>query len=233
MQLRRLSPKILCSALALGAGFIGFTPSTTQASSPQAYLGAVFPTLATYCPRNTAQANGQILSIISNQALFSLLGTYYGGDGRSTFALPDMRGRRAVGAGTGPGLTPTPLGSRRGQEEHILTVDNLPSHTHTASVSGTAGISVAASTSPGTEQTPSDGSYMAVGKQAIFKTSNYISPSDVTSTATLGGIPTTETGSVTFGDTGQASPYGIELRAPFLAIKYCIVTQGIYPPRPQ
>jgi len=232
MQLRRIFSKTLCSAVALAAGFIGLTPSPVQASSPEAYLGAVFPTLATYCPKNTAEANGQILAISSFDALYSLLGTYYGGDGRSTFALPDLRGRRAVGAGTGPGLRPTPLGSRWGQEEHILTVANIPSHNHTATVSGTAGMSVHASTSGGTEQTPSDGSYMAVGKQGIFQTSNYISYNDVTSTVPLGGSPMTDTGSVTFDNAGQTSPSGIELRAPLLAIKYCIVTHGLYPPRP-
>ncbi|MEI8597132.1 tail fiber protein [Vibrio sp. M60_M31a] len=78
-------------------------------------------------------AHGQILSIAQNTALFSILGTTYGGDGRSTFGLPDTRGRALIGWGNGPGLTNYPLGSRGGTESVILSEAQLPSHSHTAS----------------------------------------------------------------------------------------------------
>jgi microcystin-dependent protein len=84
-----------------------------------------------FAPRNYAKCDGQLLPISQNSALFSLLGTYYGGDGRVTFALPDLRGRVPMHNGTGNGLTPRPLAQQGGAETFQLTVNNLPAHTHT------------------------------------------------------------------------------------------------------
>ena len=81
-------------------------------------------------PRLWANCDGQLLSINSNQALFSLLGTTYGGDGRTTFGLPELRGRVAVHTGSGPGLTPRQMGQRSGSETNTLTIAQLPSHGH-------------------------------------------------------------------------------------------------------
>ena len=83
-----------------------------------------------FAPRSWALCNGQLLSINQNQALFSLLGTTFGGDGRTTFALPDLRGRTPIGPGTGPGLTTRKLGQRSGEEIHYLTLNEMPSHKH-------------------------------------------------------------------------------------------------------
>ena len=93
----------------------------------------------TFAPRNWAFCAGQIMSIAQNNALFSLIGTYYGGDGRTSFGIPDLRGRVAVGAGTGPGLTPRVLGAQFGLEHTQLTLNNLPSHSHGAVFTGTGG----------------------------------------------------------------------------------------------
>ncbi|NEU33727.1 phage tail protein, partial [bacterium LRH843] len=82
------------------------------------------------CPRNWAAADGQLLAISSNTALFSLIGTIYGGDGRTTFALPDLRGRSMVHEGTGPGLSNIRLGQRGGVESHTMSVTEMPSHNH-------------------------------------------------------------------------------------------------------
>ncbi|MCG8476540.1 MAG: tail fiber protein, partial [Cytophagales bacterium] len=84
-----------------------------------------------FAPRNWAFCEGQLLSISQNSSLFSIVGTTYGGDGRTTFALPDLRGRSAVHAGTGAGLTTRTLGQRLGNEHITLTVQQLPSHNHT------------------------------------------------------------------------------------------------------
>jgi microcystin-dependent protein len=84
---------------------------------------------------------GQLLPISQNQALFSLLGTNYGGDGRTTFGLPDLRGRVPVGQGVGPGLSPRMLGEMGGRELAYLTTNNLPAHTHFAEFTGTGGSS--------------------------------------------------------------------------------------------
>jgi len=86
-----------------------------------------------FAPRNWALCNGQLLPINQNQALFSLLGTTYGGDGRTTFALPDLRGRKGIHFGQGPGLSNIALGERSGAENGTLTVANLPAHNHSIS----------------------------------------------------------------------------------------------------
>uniref|UniRef100_UPI003D334D21 phage tail protein n=1 Tax=Granulosicoccus sp. 3-233 TaxID=3417969 RepID=UPI003D334D21 len=102
----------------LGLNYIialtGTFPSRNSIFDPT--LGEIMLFAGTFAPRGWALCDGQLLSIAQNQALFSLLGTTYGGDGRTTFALPDLRGRSAVHAGTGPGLTPRFLGQKFGAE---------------------------------------------------------------------------------------------------------------------
>jgi microcystin-dependent protein len=83
-----------------------------------------------FAPRSWAFCNGALLSISQNTALFSLVGTIYGGDGRTTFGLPDLRGRSPVGAGTGPGLSTIQLGSKSGAQAITLNVNNMPNHSH-------------------------------------------------------------------------------------------------------
>lgn len=83
-----------------------------------------------FAPRGWAFCDGQLLAVSQNDALFSLVGTIYGGDGRATFGLPDLRGRVPVHAGTGPGLSPRQIGSSGGVETVTLTANQLPSHTH-------------------------------------------------------------------------------------------------------
>ena len=94
-----------------------------------------------FAPRGWAFCDGSILPISSNTALFSLLGTTYGGDGRTTFALPDLRGRVAVGVGNGPGLTSRVWGQKFGQENHTLTTQEIPSHNHSLNGSNGNGTS--------------------------------------------------------------------------------------------
>ena len=89
-----------------------------------------------FAPRAWAYCDGQLLAISQNDALFSLLGTIYGGDGRTTFGLPDMRGRVPVHEGTGPGLSERRLGSKGGGENVTLTANQIPSHTHTLRAAG-------------------------------------------------------------------------------------------------
>jgi len=94
------------------------------------FLGEIKMFAGTFAPRNYALCDGQLLAIPQNDALFSLLGTIYGGDGRTTFGLPDLRGRLPIHMGTGPGLSPRPIGQKAGQETVFLAAGNLPSHTH-------------------------------------------------------------------------------------------------------
>lgn len=118
-------------------------------------LGVVTGFAGNFAPRGWAYCDGQLLPISSNDALFSLLGTIYGGDGRSTFGLPDLRGRAPIHAGQGPGLRNRPLGSKGGVESVTLTVNQLPPHNHDF---------MASSASP----TSSDPNLHAVGNAPVF-----------------------------------------------------------------
>jgi len=94
------------------------------------FVGEIRMFAGTFAPRGWAFCDGQLLAVSENDALFSLLGTTYGGDGRNTFGLPDMRGRLSVHAGSGPGLTTRRLGAKGGAEHVTLTTNQLPSHNH-------------------------------------------------------------------------------------------------------
>ena len=95
------------------------------------FVGEIRMFAGNFAPRGWAFCDGQLLAVSQNDALFSLLGTIYGGDGRTTFGLPDLRGRIPIHAGTGPGLSPRRLGAKAGAEDVTLTVNQLPSHSHT------------------------------------------------------------------------------------------------------
>lgn len=96
------------------------------------FVGEIRMFAGNFAPRGWAFCDGQLLAVSQNDALFSLLGTIYGGDGRTTFGLPDLRGRIPIHAGHGPGLSERRLGSKGGAEKETLTVNQLPSHTHAA-----------------------------------------------------------------------------------------------------
>ncbi len=103
------------------------------------FIGEVRMFAGNFAPRGWALCDGQILAIQENSALFALVGTLYGGDGRTTFALPDLRGRAPMHAGSGAGLTTRSLGDRAGAEEVALSVEELPAHAHDVSCSGSSG----------------------------------------------------------------------------------------------
>jgi len=94
------------------------------------FVGEIRMFAGNFAPRGWAFCDGQLLAVSQNDALFSLLGTIYGGDGRTTFGLPDLRGRIPIHAGSGPGLLPRQLGSKGGSETETITVNQLPSHSH-------------------------------------------------------------------------------------------------------
>lgn len=102
------------------------------------YIGSTSMVAFPWAPKNWALAQGQIMPLRQNTALFSLLGTYYGGDGKTTFALPNLAGRVPVGQGQGQGLTPRVIGEVYGQEAVTLTVANMPAHEHPVQLGGAA-----------------------------------------------------------------------------------------------
>lgn len=94
------------------------------------FVGEIRMFAGNFAPRGWAFCDGQLMAVSQNDALFSLLGTIYGGDGRTTFGLPDLRGRLPIHAGAGPGLSPHNLGAKSGSESETLTVNQLSSHSH-------------------------------------------------------------------------------------------------------
>lgn len=180
-----------------------------------------------WAPRNWASCQGQIMSITQFTALFSLLGTYYGGDGRTNFGLPDLRGRNAIGEGAGPGLSPRYVGQMYGYEAVYMTLNELPAHTHTASFSPQGNPEVKAATDVATTPDAAEGDYLASqgrGGQAIF-----IPAASVTNSVNLGGVTAAAGGTVTVNSTGGNQP--VSVLNPSLVINFCIALDGIFPSR--
>ncbi len=100
------------------------------------FVGEIRMFAGNFAPRGWAYCDGQLLAVSQNDALFSLFGTIYGGDGRTTFGLPDLRGRLPIHQGSGPGLTPRQLGRKAGAEQATVTTNQLPPHSHSWAASG-------------------------------------------------------------------------------------------------
>ena len=101
-------------------------PGAGSSARAEPFLGQIMMTASNFCPRGWIEANGQLVAISQNTALFSLYGTMYGGDGRTTFGLPDLRGRVPIHKGTGPGLTPRQQGSKGGAEQVTAAAGDVP-----------------------------------------------------------------------------------------------------------
>lgn len=180
----------------------------------EVYIGTILPWAGTYAPRDWDLCDGRILSIADNQALFAVIGTIYGGDGRNTFALPDLRGRMPIGAGYGPGLSRYVQGQTGGAERVLLSVNEIPAHNH-ASSGIPASTRAATVGQPGPQIVP--GSY----QESRGKYYNIYSPESDANTSLKPGGPT--------GNTGGNQPY--YNLPPFLVVNYIICTEGLYPPR--
>lgn len=221
----------------------GLLPQAAQACGDGAYIGQVCFTAARYCPRNTLEANGQVISIQQYQALFSLLNNTYGGDARTNFALPDLRGRSPRGQGQGPGLIETTMGQKQGRNTNTLTIEQMPEHTHSATFNPTNAFNVTASlpvsSSLGDVSRLSSGStgYLAgldgnAGKTDVDMKGPYTWTAPPAGSATL---PVTVSvsagsGSVSVGPKGQSREFSID--SPYLGLRACIVVEGIYPDMP-
>lgn len=167
------------------------------------YIGQIQSFGFNFPPSGWAFCDGQIMSIAQNTALFSLLGTVYGGNGQTTFALPDLRGRSMVHPGQGPGLSLIQQGEVGGVENITMLVSNMPPHVH--------GVSVSVNTANGEESVPTG---KIASKAAAFS-------EDVAAGKFLGGV--------TELPQGGGVPMGI--RNPFLGVYCSIALQGIFPSR--
>ncbi len=216
------------TSIIVGLGVM--TASPVQACSSDPFIGSICLTAATFCPSGVyIEANGQLLQINQYQALFSLLGTLYGGNGTTSFAVPDMRGRTPVGVGTGTGLNPVMPGIQRGVEYTTLTVQQLPAHTHLAIfVPDNASTAVQASTKQATKAQAAEGDYIA-SNNPLGGAAKFIPEGDAGTTVALGGV-TGGGGSVQVESTGGGQSFASY--PPQLALKYCIAYSGIYPSRP-
>ncbi len=168
------------------------------------FVGEIRMFAGNFAPRGWAFCDGQLLAVSQNDALFSLLGTIYGGDGRTTFGLPDLRGRLPIHAGTGPGLSARRLGAKLGSEKETVTVNQLPSHRH--QWQGTTATANAASPS---------GALLAQSQPDIY-------------------IDNVDDGTVNYASSAVTNVGGSQSHTnlmPFLCINFIIALFGIYPSR--
>lgn len=165
------------------------------------FVGQIKMFAGNFAPRGYSFCDGQLLAVSQNDALFSLLGTIYGGDGETTFGLPDLRGRIPIHGNEGPGLTPRNLGQRSGQEKVTLTANQLPSHAHTAQ-----GTTAAASSNNPNGTLP-----------AVANENTYFAGSAVN----MSSLAVKNTG-------GSQSHTNLQ---PALAVNFIISLSGIYPSR--
>ena len=170
------------------------------------FMGQVLMFGGTFAPRGWAFCHGQLLSISQYQALFSLLGTTYGGDGRTTFALPDLRSRVAVGYGQGAGQPNYKIGQKGGEATVTLNSNQMPAHTHTAVVQATSPVGRGQGTTNPTNAFPAEGGSYATVKNVQMNVD-----------------------SVAVKQTGGNQPH--DNMQPYLGMNYIIALEGVYPSR--
>lgn len=184
-------------------------------------IGEVRMVAYDFAPRNWAYCHGQLIAISSNTALFSIIGTIYGGDGRTTFALPDCRGRVPLQQGHGAGLPDYRLGQRGGQEGVTLNILEMPAHTHamdSSTLSGHANYNSFADDTNNTDD-PTN------GNMALSASPMYATTSNASAGASVGAIG----GSLTMGMSGGSQSHNN--MQPWLAMHYVICEFGVYPSR--
>ncbi len=182
--------------------------------STEPFIGEVKIFGFNFAPRGYMTCQGQILSIAQNTALFSLLGTTYGGNGQTTFGLPDLQGRAVVGQGQGPGLSAYSMGQEAGSENVTITTAQMPMHVHSA-----VGITVRIPVNTGNEDSGAAGNYIGNSPSG-----DGFGPT-ASPTASLGAPVVGGTTSVA----GGSQPLGI--LNPYLCMNYSIAIEGIFPSR--
>ena len=204
-------------AAALGAfsALVAVDAGVSTAAAQDCFTGEIRQFAGNFAPQGWAFANGQFLAVSDFEALFSIIGATYGGDGRTTFALPDLRGRVPIGAGQGPGLTDRKLGSVTGAESTTLTASDTGPHTHNAVTTST----LHASSAGGDSNVPTGRVLANGGNSAIY----HAGPADVALTGAA-AISTT-----TIQPAGES--IGFNNLQPSNTTNYVICLFGIYPSR--
>lgn len=203
----------------------------------QVYLGSIWIAAFNFAPRGWALCQGQLLPLNQNQALFALLGTMYGGNGTTNFALPDLRGRVNIGVGQSPGTSLYAQGEKGGVEAVTLGPSQLPLHTHNASFAVTKSapaaiaLTVNVVNSAGNQLSP-QGNYIA-GGHSPAATGTFLASGTTaamaTGSITINGGTGITGGTVTVGTAGSNAP--VSVLQPYLALNYIIATTGIFPSR--
>jgi microcystin-dependent protein len=188
------------------------------------FIGSIEAFGFNFAPRDWAMCQGQLLSITQNAPLHALLGNMYGGDGRTTFALLDLRGRAPIGQGSGPGLSAYTVGQSGGVESVVLNQIQMPTHAHVGtgklvtSNTATGSTPVGAFPAPATERVTTGAGAGADGGVQVSGWGTGVS-----------GFGADNGVTVTNGNTGGNLSH--ENRMPYLAINWCICMQGLFPPR--
>lgn len=207
-----------------GAVTLLFFSSSAQACSDEAYIGSICATANNYCPKDYAKAEGQLLTITDNAALYSLLGTNFGGNGTSNFQLPDLRSRTPVGIGGPLALT---IGTQYGQETVTLTEAQMAIHSHNADYTAPEQpvaypFEIHASQTAAQKEVPATGDMFAATPMNGF--------TPTTSTAIqVGGHENSSGANIAVSSTGGGQPFSII--DPQTSAQYCIKMKGLYPPR--
>lgn len=185
----------------------------------EGYIATIMMFAGNFAPRGWAFCNGQLMSIAQNTALFSLIGTTYGGDGTTTFALPNMQGRLPMHWGTGAGLTPRVIGEIAGEESVTLLVGEMPAHVHVESPLPNGASSTADTTSPiGNFPAPiPDPTDRGASLTAFSTTSNGVTGTVMSPMGTSTGV------------TGGSQPH--DNMPPYLCVSFIICVEGIFPSR--
>ena len=210
------------------------------------FIGVIKLFAGTFVPQGWLACNGQVLPINNYQALYSLLGTTYGGNGTTTFALPDLRGRVPMGTGQGNGLSPCVLGQTKGVETVSLGGNNIPALTANVQVNnltGSASGTVAGNASAeikipcanAQESGTPVGNVMGANGELIFATNgtNFMKPFNANVPISLNAnLPVSVSGSGTASINAGVSPNPVNNLQPSLGLNYIICVNGIYPMRP-
>ncbi|UUQ67426.1 tail fiber protein [Pseudomonas fuscovaginae UPB0736] len=195
----------------------------------EVFIGTIQMFGFNFAPRGWALCNGQMISVSQNTALFSLLGTYFGGNGQTTFGIPNLQSRLPVGQGTGPGLTPRVMGEASGTESVLITTTNLPPQTiPRSSLPITTTINLASAPSNALTAPTTANSYIGASAPSGPPSAGIFSDTLGTGTPVpLNGVTTTLKGDLVIPGGGQP----ISLMNPFLAVNFSIALQGIFPSR--
>ena len=181
------------------------------------YMGQIEAFPFNTVPKGWLPCSGQLLSIAQNSALFSLLGTTYGGNGVQTFALPNLQGVVAMGQGNGAGLTPRIIGERTGEQNHTILITETPTHNHQLM---TAPTGAAASN----QDTPANNVVLGTATGFLGSTPTPVQPYAATPPA-----PSVTMAGAAIGLTSGNQPHSNMM--PYLALQFCIATSGLYPSR--